>query len=159
MWLLLCLACLLGGGCREDRKRNGPVELTQLLNAVTNDKIEFITTSVDGAPLPTRGRRVIVTGPPDAVKLLSIGDVRVLEGLVNLLPDPHRAWAAEVLLASLTGYEEDMVNAFAARSDQWQESVGKNAYERWSEWLKPRRGRLGWDARVQVFVESGEKLK
>ena len=60
------------------------------------------------------------------------------------------------MLASLTHHEEDIVNAFAERPAQWQESVGKNAYERWNDWLKSRRDKLRWDAEAHVFVESGE---
>ena len=37
----------------------------------------------DRAALPTAGRRVVVTGPPEVVKLMSIGEVGVLDGLVN----------------------------------------------------------------------------
>jgi hypothetical protein len=133
------------------------MQLTQLLNAVTDEKIKFVTTRDDRAAMPTLGRRVAVTGPPDIVELLSIGDVRVLEGLIGLLLDPKRAWAAEVALASLTHNEEDIVNAFAAHPDQWRDSVGKNAYERWSEWLKSRGGKLSWDRKAHVFVESGEQ--
>jgi hypothetical protein len=87
------------------------MQLTQLLNAVTDENIEFLTTRYDRAVLPTLDRRVVVTGPSDVVKLLSIGDVRVLEDLVTLLRDPNRAWAAEVVLAALTHNEEDIVNA------------------------------------------------
>jgi hypothetical protein len=133
------------------------MQVAQLLKAVTNDKIEFVTTSVEGAPLPTMGRRVVVTGPPEVVKLMSIGDVAVLDGLVNLLSDSKRAWAAEVVLAALTHHEEGVVNAFAARPTQWQESVGKNAHERWNEWLKSHRDKLRWDGEAHVFVESGER--
>jgi hypothetical protein len=133
------------------------MRLTHLLDAVTDAKIEFVTARDDRAALPTIGRRVVVTGPPDAVKLMSIGDVRALEELVELLRDPNRAWAAEVVLASLTRNEGDIVNAFAAHPDRWQDSVGKNAYERWSEWLKSRAGKLTWDPQARVFEESGDR--
>lgn len=155
----LCLVCsiwLLLDGCLASEKGDPSMQVTQLLKAVTNAKVEFVTTGGDRAALPTAGRRVVVTGPPEVVKLMSIGEVGVLDGLVNLLTDPRRAWAAEVVLASLTHHEEDIVNAFAARPAQWQESVGKNAYERWNEWLKSRRDKLRWDAEAHVFVESGE---
>jgi hypothetical protein len=129
----------------------------QLLSAVTNDKIQFVTTAGDAGALPTMGRRVVVTGPPEVVKLMSIGDVNVLEELVGLLRDPNRAWAAEVVLASLTRHEEDIVNAFATRPDRWQDSVGKNAYGRWDTWMKSRRGNLRWDPGAHSFVESSEQ--
>jgi len=130
------------------------MEMQPMLNAVTNDRIHFVTTSVDHPALPTIGRRVVVTGPPELLPLLSLGNVRVLDELIALLPDPHRAWAAEVVLASLTHHEEDIVNAFAAQPRQWQDSVGKNAHDRWNEWLKPRRAKLAWDPDARTFVEK-----
>jgi hypothetical protein len=129
------------------------MQLTQLLNAVTDKNIEFLTTRNDRAALPTIDRRVVVTGPPDVVKLLSIGDVRVLEELVTLLRDPNRAWAAEIVLAALTHNEEDIVNAFAARPDQWQDSVGKNAYGRWNNWLTSHKATLAWNPQEHVFIQ------
>jgi hypothetical protein len=129
-------------------------QLAQLLKAVTDENIEFVTTRKDRAALPTLDRRVVVTGPPDVVKLLSIGEVSVLEELVTLLRDPNRAWAAEVLLAALTHHEEDMVNAFAAHPDQWQASVGKNAYERWHKWMTFHKAALLWDPQEHVFVPT-----
>jgi hypothetical protein len=103
------------------------------------------------------GRTVVVTGPPEVVELMSIGDVVVLEELVRLLLVPNRAWAAEVVLAALTHNEEDIVNAFAAHPGQWQDSVGKNAHGRWNEWLKCRQGKLLWDPQAHVFLENSER--
>jgi hypothetical protein len=139
---LACALWLSFSGCGGSGKEKVPMQLPQLLNAVTDETIEFVTTRDDRTPLPVLGRRVIVTGPPDVVRLLSIGDINVLEGLVGLLLDPNRAWAAEVVLAALTGNEADIVNAFAAHPDQWKGSVGKNAHGRWSEWLTSRRDGL-----------------
>lgn len=153
---LLCSLWMLLDGCVASGKQNQSSQVRQLLSALTNAKIKFVTTGEDRAPLPTAGRRVVVTGPSEVVKLISLGDVGVLEQLANLLRDPKRAWAAEVVLASLTGHEESVVNAFANQPAQWQESMGQNAYERWSEWLKARRDKLRWDAKAQAFVESGE---
>jgi hypothetical protein len=129
-----------------------PTQFARLLNAVTDENIEFATARNDRAVLPTLDRRVVVTGPPDVVKLVSIGDVTVLEGLVTLLRDPSRAWAAEVVLAALTHHEEDIVNAFAAHPDRWQASVGKNAYERWHNWLTSHKAALRWDPQEHVFA-------
>ena len=155
--------CLLGSlwmllaGCIATGNQVQSGQVTQLLDAVTNEKIEFVTTSGDRPPLPTAGRRVVVTGPPEVMKLMSLGDVGLLEQLVNLLREPKRAWAAEVVLASLTGHEASVVNAFANQSAKWQESVGQNAYERWSEWLNAHRDRLRWDPKAQAFVEGSER--
>jgi len=129
------------------------MELAQMLSAVSNDNIEFVTARSEEATLPIAQRKVVVTAPPELVELSKAGDVNVLEKLIELLPHRDRAWAAEVLLAALTGNEADIVNAFATQPNRWQESIGKNAHERWNRWLKARKGNLVWDAQAGAFVE------
>lgn len=129
------------------------MEFKSLLEAVRSDRVEFVTMRPPGSPLPTLGRRVVVTGPAEAVKLARSGDPRVLDELVELLKEPDRAWAAEVLLAAMTRQEEDIVNSFAAKPDEWWPAVGGTAHKRWSEWLGAARGRLKWDAGEGAFVE------
>jgi len=152
--IIACSSWLLLSGCSENGKRNFSMVEQQWLNAVTDQKIQFVTTGAAGAPLPTLGRRVVVTGPPEVVQLMASGDVRVLKELVALLSDRDRAWAAEVVLASLTRHEEGIVNAFAARPEQWQKSLGEGAQDRWNEWLKPREGKLRWDPESRTFAET-----
>ena len=76
---LLCSLWMLLDGCVASGKQNQSSQVRQLLSGVSNAKIEFVTTGEDRAPLPTAGRRVVVTGPPEVVKLMSLGDVGVLE--------------------------------------------------------------------------------
>lgn len=125
-----------------------------LLIFVRNDCIRFVTTTRPDSPFATLDRRVVITAPPQLVELTEKGDVRVLDQLTALLTDPDRAWAAMVLLAALTGKEEDTVNAFASSPEKWWESVGKTAHNRWSEWLTRSRGKLTWDAEHRLFVET-----
>lgn len=125
-----------------------------LLAAVRNDRIEFVTTRPPDSPFATLDRQVVVTGPPELVELSGTGDVRVLDELVKLLQDPNRAWAAMVLLATMTRTEEKIVDAFAAAPDEWWDSLGKTACERWTRWLGERRGKLVWDSQNRVFVET-----
>ena len=129
------------------------MQLENLLAAVRNDRIEFLTTRSPGLELPTLGRRVVVTGPAELVDLSQTSDPRVLDELVELLKEPGRAWAAVVLLAALTRREADVVNSFAATPDEWWPAVGSTAYERWDGWLSGVRGRLKWDAEEGAFVE------
>jgi hypothetical protein len=127
---------------------------TGSLTSVRNDRIRFVTIRPPDSPLPTLGRRVVITGPPELVELSRTGDIRILNELVALLKDQDRAWAAMVLLAVLTRREEEIVNAFATSPDKWWESVGKTAYDRWSQWLSESRAKLTWDAENRVFVEA-----
>jgi hypothetical protein len=131
-------------------------EMTQMLNSLSNQKIEFVTSRPEAASLPTAGRQVTVTGPPEAVALARMGDPQVLPALVNLLRDPQRAWAAEVLLASLTHREEGIVNAFANHPEAWQHGAGQNAYASWSAWLAAHQANLRWDSKTNAFVEHSQ---
>jgi hypothetical protein len=130
------------------------MELKDLLAFVRNDQIKFVTMSPGDSQFATLDRRVAITGPPELVELARTDDVRVLDKLVGFLKDPDRAWAAVVLLTALTRREEKVVDAFATSPKKWWESVGKTAYERWSEWLTESREKLTWDAENRVFVEA-----
>jgi hypothetical protein len=132
------------------------MELKNMLAAVSNDRVEFVTMRRPGLKFITLGRRVVVTGPPELVELSATGDVKALEELVSMLREHDRAWAAEVLLAAMTGGEEDIVGSFAAIPDEWWDSVGKTAYERWSAWLKQAKEKLVWDSQKKVFSQMME---
>jgi len=106
-----------------------------------------------GSPFALLDRRVVITGPPEVAELASAGDVSILDEVLDLLKDPDRAWAAEILLASLTGHEEKIVDTFATQPDEWWEQMGRTAFERWSERLQQARSRLAWRPEVRRFVE------
>jgi hypothetical protein len=76
-----------------------------------------------------------------------------LDALVKLLRDRDRAWAAEVLLSALTRREEKLVESFVSAPDEWWQTFGANAAERWRAWLDGARDRLVWDAAAGYFVE------
>jgi hypothetical protein len=120
--------------------------------AIRNDTIQFATMRPPEATLPTRGRRVIVVAPPEAVALARRGDPALLDQLVALLADPERAWAAEVMLAALTGNEADLVNAFQGTPESFPDALGKTAPARWQSWLAKMRDKLSWDAARNQFV-------
>jgi hypothetical protein len=111
------------------------MELKELLSVVRNDQVQFATMRPPGSAFTTLERRVVVTGPPELVELAASHDPQAVTHLVELLPDRDRAWAAEVLLAAITGHESKIVDTFAATPDQWWDAVGKTAHERWVNWL------------------------
>src|SRR5262245_222902 len=149
----MTFVCGLAEGCYRQSERVRQMEPKDLLQAVSNDRVEFATMRPPDSKFVTLERRVVVTAPPELVRLAETGEVTTVEALVELLKEPDRAWAAVVLLAAMTRREEKVVDAFAAHPDQWWASVGKTAYERWANWLKEAKAKLVWDAKDKVFVE------
>jgi len=129
------------------------MELKEMLSAVRNERIEFVTMRPPGTEFAVLDRRVVVTGPSELVKLAELGELQALDELVKLLREPDQAWAAEVLLAAMTRREEKIVDSFASTPKEWRDSVGKSAYERWSKWLLETKGKLIWDSGKKAFVE------
>lgn len=122
------------------------------LAGVQNDRIAFATVRPPGSPFAMLERQVTITGPPDLVALAQSGDPTVVAELIALLDDPARNWAAEVLLAALTGHEADLVAQFAAVPEEWAESAGETARARWTGWWRDHRDRLVWDADHHRFT-------
>jgi hypothetical protein len=132
-----------------------PMPLSPQLLAIRNDNIRFITFRPPGATLPTRGRQVEVIGPPEAVAIVKRGDIAVLDELLPMLEDRDRIWAAEVMLAALTGEDADLVNDFARAPQEFIDNFAEAAPDRWKRWLDEYRPRLSWDPeRNQFRVKS-----
>jgi hypothetical protein len=112
------------------------MELKKMLDAVRNNLIQFATIRPPGSKFAAIERSVIVSGPPELVELSRMKDSEVLKELTNLLRDRDKAWAAEVLLAAITHHEEKVVDAFMTAPEEWWESVGRTAYDRWNAWLR-----------------------
>lgn len=129
------------------------MKLKDMIAAVWNDRIEFATMRPPGSRFAVLERRVVVTGPPELVKLSKIGDIDVLDELVRVMKEKDRAWAAEVLLSAMTRREGKIVDTFATIPDEWWDSIGRTAHERWSNWLEETREKLVWDSENDVFVE------
>jgi hypothetical protein len=121
------------------------------LEAVRAGDVEWVTMRPRGSSFAVLDRVVRVTGPPPLVDLAQAGDVEVLDELVALLGEPESAWAAQVLLAALTGREAKDVEVFGSDPAAWWEAAGRGAGERWSEWLEASRDELVWDADAGMF--------
>ena len=130
------------------------MELTDQLDAVRNNRIQFATMRPEGSQFATLERRVVITEPQELVALSRSGDLGVLEQLVELLNDPARAWAAMVLLAAMTRVEEKIADNYAARPQDWWDAFGKSAHDRWSKWLAENREKLQWDPDNKVFFSK-----
>jgi hypothetical protein len=128
------------------------------LVSISNDQIRFATAPSEETLFPTLGRVVVVIGPREAVTIAGSGDKDILRKLVAKLREPTSAWAAEVVLAAMTGHEADIVNSYAADPKGWWESLGKTAYERWSKWLHEVESNLVWDPQRKVFVNMDGQI-
>jgi hypothetical protein len=132
-----------------------PMPLSPELLAIRNDNIKFITSRPPGATLPTRGRQVEIIGPSEALAIVKRGDIAVLDELLPMLEDRDRIWAAEVMLAALTGEDTDLVNDFARAPQEFIDNFAEAAPDRWKRWLAEYRPRLSWDpARNQFRIKS-----
>lgn len=125
-----------------------------MLEGVRNDRIQFVTMRPPGSHFATLERRVVVTAPTEAVALSQMGDLNVLDKLIEMLQKTDRAWAAFVLLAALTRRDEKIVDSFAIHPNDWWNSIGKEAHGKWVAWLEKVRGHLAWDSEAHVFVEQ-----
>jgi len=117
------------------------------------DEIDFATMRPPGSKSAVLERQIVVTAPPEAVTLSQSNDLQVVEQLIEALGQPQYAWAAEVMLAAMTGRESKSVESFAATPDDWVDTLGKNAQTRWSEWFEASRDKLNWDADKKMFIE------
>jgi hypothetical protein len=127
------------------------MELKDMLSAVQTNRIQFATMRPPGSQFATLDRRVVVTAPPELVELSRTGDVGVLDKLVEMLKEPDRAWAAEVLLAAMTREDEKLVDSFSDGPDKWWEVLGETAYPHWSKWLAENKHKLVWDPEKLSF--------
>jgi hypothetical protein len=130
-------------------------ELRELLDAVRGDDVQFATMRRPGSPFAMLDRRIAVVSPPELAQLTRTGEPAALDALVDLLGDPSRAWAAAVALAAMTGREAKEVEAFATQPEQWWETLGEGAQDRWRTWLDETRDRLRWDPEQNLFVQAG----
>jgi hypothetical protein len=128
--------------------------LPDLLDAVRNDSVEFVTFAPPDSQFAVLDRRVAVVAPPELERLAVTGDPDVLDELIDLLRDPDRAWAAQVVLSAMTRREEKDVEAFSTDPGAWWAALGEGAHERWAEGLGEVRDRLRWDPELAAFVEG-----
>jgi hypothetical protein len=122
------------------------------LAPVQNDRIQFASMRPPGSRFAALERRIQVVGPPEAAQLTETGDPALLDELVPLLSVRDRAWAAEVMLAALTGLEADLVADYTGKPDAWIDGLGATAPARWKTWLDQHRAQLVWDAPSRSFV-------
>ena len=128
------------------------MHVDQRMTPVRNAHVQFASFRPPGSRFASLGRRVKVVAPPELVQLAETDDVAILDQLVELLTDRDRAWAAEVVLAAMTGQEADLVANYADPPDRWLDTVGATAADRWRSWLAAHRAQLSWDAETRSFV-------
>jgi hypothetical protein len=134
---------------------DGGTAMTQTydLQAIRNDNIKFGTYRPPDAQFATLDRQIMVIEPPDAVTLVKSGNVAVFDQLLPLLDDPDRIWAAEVILAALTGNEAEIVQTFENDQETFKKTkAARGARARWQQWLDEYRPRMKWDDKFHRFV-------
>jgi hypothetical protein len=149
----LALGCR-GNHVESENANEDTMQVVQRMTAVQNAKIEFSTFRPPGSTRAVIGRRVKVTAPPALVTMSQTDDLTILDELVPLLSIRERAWAAEVMLAAMTGHEADLVGNYGGEPNAWIDTIGATARDRWSRWLAEHRAALTWDAESGSYVEK-----
>jgi hypothetical protein len=154
-WLAILAAAVLGcrgHDVRSEKANNVPMHVAKRMTPVQNTHVQFASFRPPGSRSVSLDRRVQVVAPPELVQLAQTDDVTILDELVELLSDRDRAWAAEVVLAAMTGQEADLVANYSGSPERWLDSQGATAADRWRAWLAAHRARLSWDAEARSFV-------
>lgn len=144
-------------GCRchdakSEKASSASMHPEQRMTAVHNARIQFASFRPPGSRYASLDRRVTVVAPPELVELARTNDVTILDQLVELLSDRDRAWAAEVVLAAMTGQEADLVASYSDPPERWLDTQGATAAARWRSWLAAHRAQLSWDAELRSFT-------
>jgi hypothetical protein len=127
-------------------------DVRELVKAVDNATIVVATMRPAGSKMALLERRVLIGGPPAAVRISQLGDPAVLDALLPLLDDPRRAWAANALLARLCSFDEKIVDVYMTNPAGWWRTFGPTARERWGKFLDLHRDRISWDAESGAFL-------
>lgn len=155
-WLPVLVAFAVAGcrghDARSEKASSASMHPEQRMAAVHNARIQFASFRPPGSRYASLDRRVKVVAPPELVELAQTNDVTILDQLVELLSDRDRAWAAEVLLAAMTGQEADLVANYSGPPEGWLETQGATAAGRWRTWLAAHRAQLSWDTEARSFT-------
>ena len=138
--------------CTSTQRNTNNMKWNNWLDQVQNDSIEFVSLRSPETQFALLNRKIKVVGPSDVVSLSETGEKKILKELIELLKDSKRNWAAEVLLAAMTGREADIVNSFSKNSAAWQESLSQNAYAQWLVWFSENEDQLVWNKEDQIFI-------
>jgi hypothetical protein len=136
----------------------------KLLYFVENQKIRYLSKdtlilmgesfnldkeNIPWAPSPRHENRIFILNPPELVQLSNIGDVKILEKLVELTDIPGKAWAAHVLIAKMLGFSD-----IKSISDTWWKTEGKTgiAQKKWTKYISQIKPTLHWDSQKKYFT-------
>lgn len=154
-WIAMVAVAALGcrgHDVRPEKANNVSMHVEKRMTPVQNAKVQFASFRPPGSRSASLDRRVQVVAPPELVQLAQTDDVAILDELVELLTDRDRAWAAEVVLAAMTGQEADLVASYAGPPERWLDTLGATAADCGRAWLAAHRAQLSWDAAARSFV-------
>jgi hypothetical protein len=90
--------------------------------------------------------RIFIINPPKVYWLSNSNDRRILEELINLLDDPNRAWAANIILSKMLGIAGINSRIDQITPSQWWEIKGKTkkAKQEWTQYLQNLQSSMVW---------------
>jgi hypothetical protein len=122
------------------------------LNAVDNKTIQFVSFRPSGSAFALLDRNIKIVGPSAVLNLVEKANIALLPALINLLKDPEKAWAAAIILTSITGADGKLIESFSNEPGKWWESIGVNTYEHWNNWYLENKNNIQWDRSKKIFA-------
>lgn len=124
------------------------------LNAVDNKTIQFVSYRPSGSAFAILDRKISITGPPEVLELVDDADAHLLPALIDLLKDPQKAWAAAIILTSLTAGDGKVIESFSGEAEKWWEAIGTNVYQYWNNWYEENKNNIQWNQSKKIFAAA-----
>ncbi|MDH7460666.1 hypothetical protein QEG73_05230 [Chitinophagaceae bacterium 26-R-25] len=121
------------------------------LDSVDNKTIQFVTHQSSGSQFAVIGRSVDVVAPDAVLHLVREADINLLPALINLLKDSSKAWAAEIILSSLTAVDGKIIESYQTNVKEWWENIGVNEYQHWNNWYLKNKNNIQWNKMKGTF--------
>ncbi|MFH2062464.1 MAG: hypothetical protein ABIJ43_05765 [Candidatus Beckwithbacteria bacterium] len=119
-------------------------KIKKIIEILDNTTIGYASYIPEGSPFITLGRKIEVIRPIELVEMLqNLNDDEVDElthVLIEILDNPNKDYAADVLLYSLTGVDAAMRQYI--NLEIWNNSEKKTSIPYWKGWLQKNKKKL-----------------
>jgi hypothetical protein len=101
---------------------------------------------ISTGPMERESSRVFIQGPSKVYQLSNINEPKILDGLLKLMDNPDRAWAAHIVIAKMLGISGLITSVDMISPQNWWELEGKTgkAKQAWIDYLKKIKPTMQW---------------